>query len=482
MQELFMSADLSHELHRLFYPRNIAVIGASPKAGLMGQGNNYIQGAIDMKFTGEIYPVHPSAEEVLGRKAYRSVRDIPEDVDLAIFTVPATAALQVMEDCVAKGVKFVHLFTAGFSESGREEFAEMERKMVEMAQKAGIRIVGPNCMGIYCPEGGLSFQPFFPKTRGPVGFFSQSGQLTGYFVMQGTAKALRFSKAVSFGNASDLKAHDFLNYLSQDEKTEVIGSYIEGLSHGREFLGAVKANMGKKPLVILKGGQTEGGSRATQSHTAAIAGSMKIWKAFCRQTGIISVDSLEEMACTISALQRIPLPTSKNVAIVGGAGGGSVTMTDAAEKGGLKVPHLSDETIRKFSQIIAPQGTSVKNPLDLGANAYFGGHFPKLIGFLRDDPNIDSLIFLQQIGMFQRMLGVDQIDVFINMTLQVRDQLKKPVFLVMEKDNAFGGEDLVKKAEKKYYEEGFAVFPSFEMAVRTIKNLADYRLFLSSLD
>jgi acyl-CoA synthetase (NDP forming) len=477
-----MPVNKPHELHRLFYPKNIAVVGASPKSGFMGQGNNYIQGAVDMNFQGEIYPVHPQAGEVLGFKAYRSVGDIPGDVDLAIFTVPAKAVLQVMEDCAAKRVKFVHLFTAGFSETGRAEFAEIEKKMVEMARKAGIRIVGPNCMGIYSPEGGLSFQPFFPKTPGSVGFFSQSGQLAGYFVMKGTTKALRFSKAVSFGNASDLKAHDFLNYLTQDEKTEVIGSYIEGLSHGREFFEAVKANMGGKPLVILKGGQTEGGGRATQSHTAAIAGSMKIWKAFCRQTGIISVDSLEEMVCTISALQRIPLPASKNVAIVGGAGGGSVTMTDTAEKGGLKVPHLSEKTIEKFSQFIAPQGTSVKNPLDLGGGAYFGGHFPKLIGFLRDDPNIDSLIFLQQIGMFQRMMGADQVDVFIDMTLQVRDQLKKPVFLVMEKDDAFGGEDLVKKAEKKYYEAGFAVFPSFEMAVRVVKNLADYRSFLSSLD
>ena len=473
--------EIMHELNGLFYPKSIAIVGASPKGGPMGQGNNYIQGAIDMGFKGGIFPVHPQAKEVLGFKAYPTITDIPGDVDLAIFTIPAKAVLQVMAECVAKGVKFVHLFTAGFGETGRTEFAEMETKMIQMAKEAGIRILGPNCMGVYCPEGGLSFQPFFPKTPGSVGFFSQSGQLAGHFVMKGAAKALGFSKVVSFGNARDLKAHDFLNYFIQDEKTQVIGSYIEGLSNGRAFFEAVKANAGKKPLVIYKGGQTEGGSRATLSHTSAIAGSMKIWEAICKQTGIIPVNSLDEMVYTLSALQRLPLPKSKNVAIVGGAGGGSVTMTDIAEKGGLSVPHLTKETIQKFSKYIPPQGTSVMNPLDLGGNAFFEGKFPELIGFLRDDPNVDSLIFMLQLGMFQQMMGEDMADHFIDITLQIRDKLQKPLFLVLEKDDAFGGDNLIKKAESKYKKEDLTVFPSFDMAVRTANNLADYHHFLSSL-
>ena len=199
------------ELHHLFHPKNIAVVGASPKSDplMMNQGNNYIKGSIEQNFSGKIFPVHPRAKAILGFPAYSRVRDIPEPVDLVIFTVPAEASLEVMKDCVAKGVKYVHLYTAGFGESGREAFLEMEKNLIEMARKNGIRIVGPNCMGIYCPEGGLAFQPFFPTTPGPIGFFSQSGQMAGMFVMNAAAQGLRFSKVVSFGNARDLKAHEF---------------------------------------------------------------------------------------------------------------------------------------------------------------------------------------------------------------------------------------------------------------------------------
>jgi acyl-CoA synthetase (NDP forming) len=299
--------------------------------------------------------------------------------------------------------------------------------------------------------------------------------------MKGGAKALNFSMVVSFGNAWDLKAHDFLNYFIEDEKTKVIGAYIEGLTDGRAFFAAAKANAGKKPLVIYKGGQTEGGSRATLSHTSAIAGSMKIWEAVCRQSGVIPVNSLDEMVYTISALQRLPLPKSKNVAIVGGAGGGSVTMTDLAEKGGLSVPHLTKETVQKFAKYIPPHGTSVMNPLDLGGNAFFEGKFPELIGFLRDDPNVDSLIFMLQLGMFQRVMGEEVADLFIDLPLQIKDTLQKPLFLVLEKDDAFDGDDLIKRAEKKYLKHDFTVFPTFDMAVRTANNLADYQGFLSSL-
>lgn len=223
------------DLDRLFFPQSIAVVGASPKTGMRVQGNNYIKGSISLDFKGKIYPVHPQAKSILGFDAYPSVRDIPGEVDLVIFSMPAKNVLSVMEDCVAKRVRFVHSFTAGFSETGIEEFAAIEEKLVAMAKEAGIRLVGPNCMGVYCPEGGLSFQPFLPETAGPVGFFSQSGQFAGMFVMKGAALGLRFSKVVSFGNASDLKAHEFLAYLGKDEKTKIIGSYLEGLKDGREF-------------------------------------------------------------------------------------------------------------------------------------------------------------------------------------------------------------------------------------------------------
>jgi len=469
------------DLDRLFFPRSIAVVGASPKTGVRVQGNNYIKGSIGLDFKGKIYPVHPQAKSILGFDAYPCVRDIPGEVDLVIFSIPAKNVLPVMEDCVAKGVRFVHSFTAGFSETGIEEFAALEAKLVAMAKGAGIRLVGPNCMGVYCPEGGLSFQPFLPDTAGPVGFFSQSGQLAGMFVMKAAALGLRFSKVVSFGNASDLSAHEFLAYLGQDEKTKFIGSYLEGLKDGREFFQVARAITRKKPLVVYKGGQTEGGSRATQSHTAAIAGSPRLWQAVCRQAGIIPVDSLDEMACTIAVLQEgSPLPRGNRVAILGGAGGGSVTMTDIAEKGGLAVPHLSPHTIEKLREFVPPEGSSVKNPLDVGFAAYTSDNFLKLIDLLRDDPHIDALIFLQPAGMFYRMLGRQLVRTMIEQSLKARQRLQKPMFVVVEQDDAFGFPEAAKEARARYEDEKVATLPSFEMAVRVVNNLKKYGDYLAS--
>ncbi len=477
-----MSLEATHELDRLFCPKSIAVVGASPAVEMimMDQGRNYIKGSIVQNFRGKIYPVHPKAEDTLGLKSYASIRDIPDEVDLAIFTIPASAVLKVMADCVEKGVKFVHLFTAGFSESGREAYAEIEKKLVRMAKKGGIRVVGPNCMGIFCPEGGLAFQPFFPYAPGPTGFFSQSGQMAGNFILKAAAKGLSFSKVVSFGNASDLSSKDFLKYFYQDEKTKVVGSYLEGLKDGREFFEAAKVITREKPLVIYKGGRTEGGSRAVKSHTAAIAGSLTIWEAFCKQTGIISVKSLDELILTLSALQRLPLPGGKNVAIIGGAGGGSVTMTDMAEAEGLTVPRLSEETITKLEEIVPPQGTSVKNPLDVGLAAMGGDSFMKIINLLRDDPKIDALIFLQQLGLFRKFGGRPAVNFMVEMTLKARDNLKKPMLVVLEKDDAFGGEDSVKAAEGRYHDENMATFSSIELAARVVKNLAEYQQYLSN--
>jgi len=283
---------------------------------------------------------------------------------------------------------------------------------------------------------------------------------------------------VSFGNARDLKAHDFLYYLAEDEKTKIIGSYLEGLEDGNAFMEAAGKVTQKKPLVIYKGGMTEGGTRAVMSHTASIAGSSQLWQAMCRQYGIISVASLDELVFTLSALQRIPLPKGKNVVILGGAGGGSVTMTDIAEGEGLKVPQLSADTIRRLEEIVPPQGTSVKNPLDIGMRSFSGGNISELLKLLRDDPNTDALIFTQPIAMFQRFAGRAGVNMLLEMTLASREIFTKPMFLVIEKAEGFGGEHLVEEAIERYHAANLATFPDFRLAVRVAGYLADYQAFL----
>ncbi len=478
-----MNVEQTHDLNQLFYPKTVAFVGASPNvAGPMWGANGFIDGYVKLNFQGKIFPVHPRAESIMGFKAYKSVRDIPDELDLVIFAVPYKSVLPVMRDCAEKGVKFAHIFTAGFSETGREENAALEKELLDIAGKGGIRIIGPNCMGLYCPEGGITWSNDFPRTPGQVGFVSQSGQLAGHFVGAGQSMGIRFSKVISFGNASDLKAHEFFNYLAEDEKTTIIGSYLEGLKDGREFFEFARNITRKKPVVVWKGGQTEGGGRAAMSHTGSIAGSPKIWKALCKQAGVISVNSMEELVGTIAALQRVPLPTGTRVAVLGGAGGGSVTMTDAAEQAGLQVPHLAEKTINILEESIPISGSSVKNPLDI-MGALFrmddSMNMIKLFELLQDDPNIDALIYSQMMEMFSRRGGRMLLDISVNITVKGLEKLEKPMFLVLGRGMSLEGESFRQEAQQKYNNAGVATFESFDIAARVVTNLSKYQKYLS---
>ena len=468
------------DLDPLFYPRSIAVIGATPRKGKSwDSGNSYIAASIEQSFQGKIFPVHPKADTILGYKAYASVLDIPDEIDLAIFTISNKAVLKVMEECVVKRVKFAHLLTAGFTETGRPENAELERELVRIARKGTIRIVGPNCMGLYTPEGGLAFNEGFPVQPGSVSFFSQSGQLASHFVHEGHShQGLTYSKVVSFGNASDLQAHEFLDYFLRDEKTKIIGSYLEGMKHGRIFFETAKRVTRKKPLVIWKGGQTEGGSRATQSHTAALAGSIEIWQAMCRQAGIIQVHSMTEAIATVAALKRMTLPKGVRVAIMGGAGGGSVTMTDMAEKNGLKVPHLSEKTIKALEEIVPVAGNSVKNPLDVFFEK--DEHFNTLIQLLREDPHIDAFIYNMRFGGPNRFQGITALNRSIQNTIEASKALGKPMLIVLELTGEPETDMLNTQIASSLHASNVATFPTFEIAARVIASLKAYHDYLKN--
>jgi acyl-CoA synthetase (NDP forming) len=468
------------DLEDLFKPKSIAVIGATTKINWgWDSGNSWITGAVKQGFQGPIYPVHPKAKTILGFKAYPTILDVPDDIDLAIFTVPIKAVINVINQCVEKGVKYVHLLTAGFTETGRGEDAGVEKELVEIAQKGGIRLIGPNCMGIYCPEGGLAWTGDFPTDSGSIGFFSQSGQMAYHVVRGSEQQQLRYSKVVSFGNACDLQAHDFLNYLSRDEGTQVMGAYLEGIKDGQAFLEAARSATREKPLVIWKGGQTEGGSRATLSHTAAIAGSQKIWTGLCEQAGIISANSIEEMIYTLQALQLMPLPQSANVAILGGAGGGSVTMTDAAEKEGLKVPHLTDKTIHKLEEFIPRQGSSVKNPLDILPAISTGNKMLRVLELLRDEPGIDAMIFNMRPGRVYEMFGRKILNKHVDMVMESIKIFEKPCYVVLEKEDDLNLEALRKEVAELFNAMGVVAFPDVSLAARIMNRMKayhDYRL------
>jgi acyl-CoA synthetase (NDP forming) len=480
MEESMAAEVKNHSLERLFYPRSIAVVGASPDGDqFRWGGKTFIEGLAKQNYRGTVYPVHPKAQTVLGIKAYKSVCDIPDEIDLAIFSIPASAVMQVMADCIKKEVKFVHIFTAGFTETGLKERAALEEELTSLAKNGGIRVIGPNCMGVYCPDAGVAWVKDFPSKSGPVAFVSQSGQLAGHFIEEGTAWGIEFSKVISFGNACDLQIHEFLDYLAEDEKTKIIAGYVEGLKDGRIFFDTVKSLTTKKPLVIWKGGLTEGGSRAVSSHTASIAGSKQIWQALCRQTGIISVSNIEELVSTVAALQYMELPRGPRVAIVGGAGGGSVTMTDAAERANLQVPQLSEESIRGLSEFVPVHGQSVKNPLDIFSVLVNYDHFMRMIELLRDDPNIDALIYFQRVEWALRRERIF-LDMAMQMAIDGSRALKKPLYLALAAAHSLEGELLRKEAQRKYASEGIASFPTFEAAACAAYNLSEYHRYLAA--
>ncbi|MBF8286659.1 MAG: Acyl-CoA synthetase, partial [Dehalococcoidia bacterium] len=250
-------AGIAAEIEAIFHPRAIAVVGASANPDTPGY--DYLHSLQTFGYAGEIYPVNPRAQEILGLPSYPSLREAPEPVDYVISCIPASAVLDLVDDCAAKGARALQLFTARFAETGRAEGAALERRLAERARAAGVRIIGPNCMGLLYPALGISFRADMPRRPGKIGLLSQSGNLLFELTYFGEPRGLRFSKAISYGNGLDLNESDFLEYFAADGETAVVGAYVEGVRDGRRFLAALKRAAAAKPVVVLKGGRTAAG-------------------------------------------------------------------------------------------------------------------------------------------------------------------------------------------------------------------------------
>ncbi|MBW2093022.1 MAG: CoA-binding protein, partial [Deltaproteobacteria bacterium] len=285
-------------LDPLFNPSSVAIIGASNDSHK--SGGMFLKSLLDHRFAGQLYPVNPRSPEVMGLKSYSNVNDIPGEVDLAIITIPAQAALGAIADCAGKGVKFVIIHSAGFGELGPEG-KELEGKIVETAGAGGVRVVGPNCMGIYSPGAKINMVlPHLtavenPPESGSVSFIGQSGWSTESMMIEGLQRGLRFSKVASIGNQIDLTASDYFEYFAADPKTKVIAAYLEGIKDGRRFLSLARRIAKKKPVIIWKSGRTEVGARAAQSHTGSLAVSDEVLHSAFKQSGIIRADTMYEV-------------------------------------------------------------------------------------------------------------------------------------------------------------------------------------------
>jgi acyl-CoA synthetase (NDP forming) len=378
------------EIETLFSPRSVALVGISKTATNVAY--MFLHNLLDAGFT-NVYPVNPKGGELLGVKVYPSITDIPGDVDLAILTVPRHAVPSLVRECARKGTKGVVLYTAGFSESGTEG-KEFEHKIVRIARKAGTRLIGPNCVGTYNPSAKLIPQAILPKESGPVGVISHSGFLFYYLLMSINDAGLKPSKGVSCGSDCDLTCVDFLEYLGNDTGTKIIVAYLEGIRDGKRFFRIARKISPTKPIIVLKGGNTDAGRKASASHTGTLAVPTAIWKALCSQAGIISVDSFEQMMDAMVALHHLPKSKGKRVGIITTRGGLAVTATDACNELGLEIPRLSAKTRKELNKIAESVGTSVNNPVDLGLVAALApDHYIKnAIKIVAKDANVDMIL------------------------------------------------------------------------------------------
>lgn len=393
------ASEIRKALETMTHPRSIAVVGAAR----IKEGSYPGMFACIRRFgfAGKLYPVNPKADEIDGIKAYPTLCDLPEPVDLVIVSVPGPVVPDALKDCMASGNRNIHIFSSGFRETGEPEGIRLQAEIEKIARKGGLNVVGPNCMGFYVPESHLMTWRDAARQSGPLAFISQSGgHAQDFTCYAGGRLGLYSSKVISYGNALTLDSPDFLDYLAEDEKTEIIAMYMEGVKDGRRFLDlAAKVNR-KKPIILFKGGMTESGARAAASHTGAMAGGEKIWKAIFRQTGIIPADSLEEMAEIALALNRLSPWRGRNVVVMGTGGGIGVAAADSCAKAGLKLPALSPEVMERMRCYIPPAGNMIRNPID----AHILFLKPDLLG-----PTLEMLAAEPDLDMFVLSLHFDWI-------------------------------------------------------------------------
>ncbi len=464
-----------HPLEEILHPRAIAVVGASNN---VSQGPNFFGAQLKLGFKGQVYPVNPRHSEVLGVKAYASVKDIPGVVDYVISSVPASQVLGMIADSAEKGVKAIHLFTARFSETGRQEAAELEQEILRQAKKAGIRLIGPNCMGVYYPEGRISFRDDLPVESGPVGLISQSGSVVHEVVEIAAQRGLRFSKGFSYGNAIDLNECDYLEYLAQDPETGVIMMYVEGVRDGRRFFDTLRRTTASKPVIIVKGGRGQSGTRATASHTASLAGSMDVWETAVRQTGAVSAQHIEELVDVAVGAHYLAPVYGRRVGVAGGAGGSSVLAADLCEEAGLDVIPLPTGIRQELKAMGSEIWDWIGNPADMSIRIDRDFSVGDMLKIMAANQNFDLLIaFVRGRGPGgQQKITADE---FLKQ-YRLNELGDKPLLAVMEEnrmnddDEDAGMRELVAEVKDRLRTSGIPIYMSIERAAIAANKLIDY--------
>jgi len=471
---------MGFEIDYIFHPQSIAVAGASESPDKTG--HTYFKNVLE-NFRGKVYPINFRAPQVLGVPTYKSIRDLPENVDYVISAIPNRDILELVDACISKGAKALHLYTARFSETGFEHETQLERDLLAMAKAGGMRILGPNCMGLYYPKEGIAWGRDFPSDSGKVGIISQSGGNGGEIINMGANRGLRFSKVISYGNALDLNEADLMEYFAEDPETEIIGGYIEGVRDGPRFVKALRYASQRKPVVLLKGGRTQAGTQMVSSHTASLAGTQDVWKAMCRQTGVTNTFNMEELIDQLVAFSCMPPATGTNLLVGGGAGGKSVLSADECEEDGLRLHPIPADVREQLTAKDSFFGAWVTNPVD---GSIMGGSNltpHEVITTIANSPEYDVVINSIGVGTGDpsRQTRATRI---LEHTVDIANNLGKPVALIITDMTPDSPQQLEATIalRSKCIEDGFPIFPSIGRASRATRRLVDYYRWREGLD
>ncbi|MFC1999374.1 acetate--CoA ligase family protein [Chloroflexota bacterium] len=466
---------MNASLDSVFYPKSLAIVGASP--GKSGQ--LFLNSVLASNFKGRVYPINSTGQEISGLTAYVNIKDVPGSVDYVVCCIPSPAVPQLIRDCAEKGVRAVSIFTAGFSEIGTEEGRELEKEISRLAKAGGVRIIGPNCLGVYSPKIGLAFASDFPLDSGRVALICQSGGNFAYLSRAAAYRGVRYSKAISYGNACDINECDLLEYFCGDDETDIIGVYIEGVKEGRRFSRALRELARVKPVVVLKGGHSEAGVRTAASHTGSLAGSDQVWDELLRQTGAIRVYSLEEMVDMLVTLSFLPDVRGRKVCILGGGGGASVLATDDWADYGFVLPPLPAvvrDEIR--SSVPTEAGLILGNPLDLSGFAYSDSFYDLTRRLIAHEGFVDLSVLHIGLGMafwFSAETFGDEIDAFRDAMMRIGNGTHRPLAVVMQYSvTGWDWQKGVEDIQKGCAAAGLPVYHSMSSAARAIDRLLRY--------
>ncbi len=462
------------DVQKIFKPAHVAVIGVSTGDYKFG-GASFLMKLQEGGFAGKLYPINPKAQEIRGLKAYPNLASLPVVPDLAIVCVAARLVPGVLEDCARIGLRHIHILTSGFRETGLAEGRLLEQQIAAIAGDKGLNIIGPNCMGPYCPSVGLTAWGAIPGLSGSVGIISQSGGLTQRLTEYAASLGIGVDKAVSFGNAAVLDSTDFLEIMAEDQDIRVIAMYLESVRDARKLLQIAKAANQKKPVILWKGGESRAGAATAVSHTGAIAGSQHLWQAFYRQTGVTRVRSMNEWVDAIMAFSLLSAPAGPGVFLIGGGGGNSVAYSDIFNRQGFEVPALSEPTMDFLRRSVPTAGSIAGNPLDMWRTFIDADYLAQVLELAYQDSAVSAIVVDR---LIPRMAYH-----FPNLTdptsqtiafLKNRPNAKPTVFTI----DSDGGDpelaDTGARLRAQYCRAGIAAYPSARRAARALRCLYQY--------